>query len=274
MYSINGIPLHDALRGWRVLRAGTNTQGGITKTVGKVPSPGRPGYTPSPNTFTEQMIIFNMRVTRASLESLLMLCDAATTLTRTDDPTKFAAVELSSAIPSSDAPLDAMFDVTITLIAYQGLWRDVTFPAGAAGADGVSPIAITTPVQSIIVMNDLSGPIFDGSLFLRGVFGQFTLTDSGGSSLKTTRVWPGTASNGLLFFGSTNQAFFANETDPFTPLTDASQYIDVSGNGGFRMTPKMVSGNPAVRRVELSLTTLTQTSTTLRLKAKRAYRMN
>ena len=271
MYSINGIPLHDALRGWRILRAGTNTQGGITKTIGKVASPGRPGYNPAPSTFTEQLIIFNMRVSRPGLETLLALCDAATTLTRTDDPTKSAAVELSSAIPSSDAPLDAMFDVTVTLIAYQGAWRDVSFPAGA---DGISPIAITTPVQAITAMSDLSSPVFDGSLFLRGVFGQFTLTDSAGSSLKTTRAWPGTSSIGLLFFGSTNQAFFANETDPFTPVSDASQYIDVSGNGGFRMTPKMVSGNPATRRVELSLTTLTQPSTTLRLKAKRAYRMN
>lgn len=271
MYSINGIALHDQTRGWRILREGTNTQGGITNTIGKVSSPGRPGYSPAPSTFTEQIVVFNMRVTRAGLEPLLMLCSAATTLTRTDDPTKVAYVELTSAIPSSDAPLDALFDVTVSLSAYQGLWRDVSFPSGA---DGVSPISITTPVQAITAMSDLSGPVFDGSLFLRGVFGQFTLTDSGGSSLKTTQAWPGSSSTGLLFLGTTNQAFLANESDPFTPVSDASQYIDVSGNGGFRMTPKMVSGNPAVRRVELSLTTLSQTSTTLRLKAKRAYRMN
>lgn len=267
MYSINGIKLHDQLRGWRVLRDGTNTQGGITKSANRVPSPGRPGYTPAPSTYTEQIVVFNVYTTRAGLEPLLALCAAATTYSRTADPTKEAYVELVSALPSGDAPLDGMFDVSITLSLYEGVWRDVD-------AVVVGPTAITTPVQAFNILPDLSGPIFDADLFVRGVFGQFTLTDSGGSFLKTIRAWPGSASTGLLFVGKTNQAFLANESSPWTPVSDASQYIDVSGNGGFRLTPQMVSGNPSARQVALSLTTLTQTSTTLRLRAKRAYRMN
>jgi hypothetical protein len=266
-YSINGIALHDQTRGWKILRDGTNTQGGITNSLSKTASPGRPGYTPAPTTFTEQAVIFVVRTTRAGLEPLLALCAAAISLSRTDDPTKMAYVQLASALPSSDAPLDAMHDVTITLIAYEGVWRDMSMVT-------VGPVGITSPVQVFDMLSDLSGPIYDHQVFIRGVFGQFTLTDSGGSWLKTTRAWSGSSSTGLLYLGSTQQAFLANESSPWTPVSDASQYVDVSGNGGFALTPQMVSGNPSVRRVELSLTTLSQTSTTLRVRAKRTYRMN
>lgn len=266
-YSINGIALHDQTRGWRILRDGTNTQGGITKNLNKVTVPGRPGYKPAPSTYSEQAFVFVVRTTRAGLEPLLALCGAAATLSRTDDSTKEAYVELASALPSSDAPMDAMFDVTITLIAYEGVWRDVS-PVT------VGPTTIASPVQTLTMLSGLSAPIFDASVFIRGVFGQFTLTDSAGWFLRTSKTWPGSSTIGLLYVGATNQAFFANESSPWAPTADASQYIDVSGNGGFRMSPQLVSGNPSNRQVSLSLTTLSQTSTTFRVQAKRAYRMN
>lgn len=267
MYSINGVSLHEGHTGWRVLRDGTNTQGGITNRLNSVPVPGRPGYRPAPHTFSEQMIVFNVRTPKSRLEELLALCGEAHTLTRTDDLTKEARVELASAIPSSNAPFDAMQDVSVSLIAYDGVWRDTT-------PQVFGPEDITSPTQSFNMLSGLSAPIYDMEVFIRGVFGEFVLTDSGGSFLKTTTAWAGLASTGLLYVGSTGQAFLANESSPWTPVSDASQAVDVSGNGGFRLTPVMVSGNPANRRVELSLTTLTQTSTTLRVRAKRAYRMN
>lgn len=268
MYSINGRSLNEGHSGWHILFDGTNTQGGVTRTVNKTPVPGRPGYRPAPSTFTEQMVIFNVRTPRARLDELLALCDAASILTRTDDPTKEAYVELLSAIPApSGNTFDSWFDVTVTLSIYQGVWRDVD-------AEIVGPISITTPSQTITMLDDLAAPVYDEDLFLRGVFGEFTLTDSGGSWLKTVQAWPGSSSTGLLWIGATQQAFLANESSPWVPVSDASDYVDVSGNGGFRLTPKMVSGNPANRRVELQLVTLTQTSTTLRVRAKRAYRMN
>lgn len=273
-YSINGIPLHDATRGWRILRDGTSTQGGITKNLGKVASPGRPGYTPTPNTFTEQMMVFVIRCTRAGLENLLNLAAAAKTLTLTtaEGVAKVANVELASALPSSDAAMDSMFDVTITLIAYEGVWRDAAY--SSPDADGTTEVGLTTPVQVVPLLVGLGGPVFDAAIFIRGVFGQFQIVDAGGSFLKTTRAWPGSSSTGLLWFGATQQAFLANNSDPFTPVSDRSQYVDVSGNGGFRLTPVLVGGDPANRRAELTITTLTQTSTSLRLKAKRAYRMS
>jgi hypothetical protein len=268
MYSLDGIPLHEGHAGWRVLRDGTNTQGGVTNQLNKVPNPNRPGYKPAPSTYTEQLIVFNVRTPRDRLEELLALCANARTLSRTDDPTKEAYIEVASAIPApSNTPFDAVHDVTITLSVYEGVWRDVT-----AVVEG--PTSITGPSQTFTMLEDLSAPVFDADVFIRGVFGEFVLTDSGGSWLKTTRAWSGSSSTGLLYVGATQQAFLANESNPWTPVSDASSYVDVSPHGGFRLTPKLVSGNPADREVELALTTLTQTSTTLRVRAKRAYRMN
>lgn len=267
MYSLNGIPLHEGHAGWRILRAGTNTQGGITNTLIKNPNPNRPGYSQAPSTYTEQVIVLVVRTPRSRLDELLALCADAATLTRTDDTTKEMLVELASAIPSSDAPFDNMHDVTIALSAPQGVWRDKT-------AEVVGPTSVTTPVQDFQILSGLSAPIYDMDFFLRGVFGDFTLVDSGGSWVRTRRSWAGSASTGLLYIGSTQQLFTASESNPWVPVADLSSHVDVSAHGGFRFTPKMVSGNPTTRRVEFKLTTITQTSTTLRVRAKRAYRMN
>jgi len=266
-YSINGVVLNEGHNGWRILRDGTNTQGGVTNTLSKVNAPLRGGYIPAPHTFGEQIIVLQMRTPRTRLDDLLNLADSAKTLTRDDDATKVLRVELLSAIPSSDMPFDSQFDVTITLSAYDGVWRDAT-------AVDVGPVTIASTPQTITLLSGISAPGQDGLIFLGGVFGQFVLKDAGGSWLKTTQAWPGTSTTGLLYNGDTGQAFKSNTSDPFTPIADMSQYIDVSGNGGFKLTPQIVSGNPAVRQVSLSLTTTTQSGVTLKVRAKSAYRMN
>lgn len=268
IYALNGRPLHEGHSGWRTLRDGTQTQGGITNSLVKVPSPGRPGYRPAPSTYTEQIMVLVVRTPRDRLEELLALCDAATVISRVGDSTKEAAIEIASAIPSSNAVYDAVFDVTITVVIYEGAWRDVD-------AVTVGPTSVTTPTQAFTMLDDIGAPVFDMDVFIRGVFDEFTLTDSGGSWLKTTREFtPQASDRGLLYVGATKKAFLAMESSPWVPVSDASQYIDVSANGGFRLTPELVSGNPANRRVALSLVTLAQTSTTLRVRAKRRYRMN
>lgn len=266
-FSLNGIALENEAYGWRVLRAGTTTKNGITKTVNKVPVPGRNGYRPAPTTWAEQTLIFMLRVPLTGLEALFALCDQAAVLGRTDDATKIAYVELVSAIATSDSPFDQSQDVTITLNAYQGVWRDATPQTNG-------PVNITTPVQVMDMFTGISGPVFDPMIFIAGVFGQFTLQDSGGSSLKVTRAWSGSSTTGLLFVGATNQAFLAASASPWTPIQDMSQYIDVSGNGGFRLTPKFISGNPSNREVELTLTTLTQTSVKATVKAASSYNVD
>jgi hypothetical protein len=267
IYSINGRQIHEGHTGWRVLRAGTNTQGGIVNTLNNVKAPSRNGYTPGPTTFSEQIVVLVVRTPRGRLDELLTLCAAATSLTNSLSATKELRVELASAIPSGESVFDETFDVSITLSAYEGVWRDISLST-------IGPVTIASPVQTLTMFDDISAPVSDMDIFLKGVFGEFVLLDSNGSWLKTVRPWPGSAGTGLLYSGKTQQAFLANESDPFVPVSDKSQYIDVSGNGGFELTPQMVSGNPADRTVSLQLTTLTQTSTTLRVRAKAAYRMN
>ena len=267
VYMINGVSIHEGHTGWRVLRSGTNTQGGITNNLIKVSTPNRPGYSQAPSTFAEQVIVLVVRTPRNRLDELLALCAEAKTLTLNDDPLRVLNVELASAIPAGEAPFDSLFDVTVTLSAYEGVWRDRDLQA-------VGPTDVTAPVQNFSILPGISAPVFDGDFFLRGVFGEFTLLDvASGSWVKTIRAWPGTASTGLLYVGSTQQAFSANESNPWVPVSDMSNYIDVSGNGGFRMSPMLVSGNPKNREVQLKLTTLSQTNTTLRIRARRAYRM-
>lgn len=267
MYSLNGRALHEGHQGWRILRNGTQTQGGISNTLTKVNAPLRPGYVPGPYTFTEQLIVLVVRTPRERLEELLALCGEAHTLTRTADPTKMARIQVASASPSGDSPFDKAFDVTISIVAYDGVWVDTDFSVSG-------PTTIASSSQTVTMFAGIGAPIQDMLVFLRGSFGGFTLRDSHGSWLKSVLPWSGTSTTGLLFDGSTGQAFLANESDPFTPTADRTQYVDVSGNGGFRLTPELVSGNPADRRVSLLLTTTTQTNVTLRVRAKRSYRMN
>jgi len=267
VYSINGVALHDSSRGWRVLRAGTSTQGGITKSVPKVAALGQDGYTPAPTTTGEQIVVFVVRTKRESLEQLLALCDAANVLTLTAAPDKVAYVQLNSAIPSSDFPLDRLLDVTITLSIYQGMWRRDNHDH--------EEWSVTSPIEEFLFLGGISAPVRDADICLSGVFGEFTLTDSNGSWLKTTSAWAGSSSTGLLFRGRSGQAFTSNIlADPFVPIADVSGKVDVSGNGGFRITPYMFSGDPADRTAKLTLTTLTQTSVKLWINATNAYRMN
>lgn len=267
IYSLNGIPLHDAARGWRVLRSGTSTQGGVTRLVPKVTALGQDGYTPVPTTFGEQIIVFVVQTTRAGLEPLLNLADAASILRRVGDSTKEAYVQLNSAIPGGQSVYDATFDVTITLSIYQGVWRDVDYTVEG-------PFNIISPNDNFSFMAGLGAPVRDMDVFIRGVFGQMTLTDSRGSWVRTTSAWAGSSSTGLLYRGSTGQAFVANESDPWTALTDRTNQVDVSGNGGFKMTPFLFENNPSSRFASVSVVTLTQTSTSIRVRSKRAYRMN
>lgn len=267
MYAINGRSIHEGHTGWRVLRSGTNTQGGITNQLTKVPTPGRPGYAPAPHTFTEQVVVLVVRTPRNRLDELLALCASATTLSLNDDPTRVLNVELASAIPAGEAPLDSVFDVTVTLSAYEGAWRDRDLQM-------VGATAVTTPVQTFNILSGISSPVSDMDFYIKGVFGDFALVDeASGSWVKTIRAWPGTATTGLLYVGSTQQAFKSNDSNPWVPVADMSSFIDVSANGGFKMAPGFVSGNPANRRVTLKLTTTSQTDTAFRLRARRAYRM-
>lgn len=270
-YNLDGVTLHEGhgVGQWRTLREGTNTQGGIVNNLTKVPSPLKDGYIPAPYSFQEQIVVFTVRTPRSRLEELLALCAEATLLRRNDDATKYAHIQLVSAIPNGNEPLDGFFDVTITLNLYQGVWRDVS--ATVYGAYNVNfPVTVWT------FMDNISAPVNDMAVWIGGTFTSFTLTDSAGSWLKTIKPVPGgpLPSQGVLFHGYTGRAFISQESDPLTPLYDASDLVDVSGGRGFQMTPSLVNGNPKTRRASLTLSVQNWGGVRIIVRGKTNYRMN
>lgn len=267
MYSINGVALNDPTKGWVVLRKGTRAVSGVTKQITKVNVPGYDGYFRAPSTRNEQVLVFNVKTPLDRAEELLALLDSPSLSVQKDgDATREAFAELVSAIPDGEYPKDSIIYITVTLNVYGAAWSDVT-------ATITGPVTVTDPVQQITLLEGISAPVRDMDVFLSGVFGQFQLVDSAGSWLKSTAAWPGSAGTGMLYIGSTGQTFVANVASPWTPVSDAGHLVDVSGGGGFKITPELAVGDPTTRRGHLTLTTLTQTSTTIRVRAKNAYSM-
>ena len=268
MYLINGIPLDNDARGWVVLRGGTSAFSGIVKRLTQVTVPGYDGYFRAPSSRMEQTLIFRMKTPLTGLESLLSLLDQPNLLvSKEGDATKNAPAELVSAIPSGQFPMDELIYLTVTLSVFGAAWRSVA-------ATIFGPDTVSNPVQEFYLLDGISAPVRDMDVFIGGVIGQFDLRDSQGSWLKSTAAWsPNTTSTGVLYVGATGQTFVANTASPWVAVSDAGNLVDVSGDGGFKITPAFVNGNPDVRRGHLTLTTLTQTSATIRVRAKGAYSM-
>ena len=267
MYLINDVNLDDPSRGWELLRGGTNIIPGITKSVSQVTVPGYDGYFRAPSDKVAPPLILRVKSSLSSLEALLALVDSPTlTVKKSDDLTREVPAELLSALTSGEFPEDEKVYLTITLNLFGTAWRDVD-------STTYGPTTVADPIQSFVVMDGLSAPVRDMDIFLSGVFDQFELEDSNGSWLKSTAAWSGSGTTGMLYVGATGQVFVANTSDPWVPVSDAGHLVDVSGGGGFKITPEIVGGNPDVRQGRLTLTTLDQTSVALTIRGKGAYAM-
>lgn len=267
MYSVNEVPLHNDAFGWQILRGGTQAIAGITRLRTEVAVPGYDGYFMAPSAREAKLIIFRMKSPLAYLEDLMALVDTQNgLLSLTDDPSRVAPFELVSALPSGEFPSDEFVYLTITLSVPGAAWRD-------ADADVIGPITIANSTQTIDILSGISAPVRDMDFFLRGDFKEFQLVDSHGSWVRTTSEWDGSSTTGLLYIGATGQAFLANNASPWVPITDRSNQIDVSGGGGFKITPFYLDppADPTNRRGRMSLTTLEQTDTELTIRVKNAY---
>lgn len=243
---------------------GTNPLSGITQRNTSVVIPGRSGYIPGPSTTEAPLLVLAVTTPREHLATLYaVLNKRPLRLSITGDTSREAICELQSALPSSSAPSDAVVRLTITLKIPGGTWRDVT--------PTIAGFLVANASQTMTLLSGIDAPIRDMDLFLKGDFGNMQMTDSGGSYLKTVKTWPGSGSTGLLFNGSSGQAWFANASAPWTPVSDASEYVDMSGGGGFQLTPEMVGGDPSNRQARVTLQTTAQVDTTLEIRAHNAY---
>lgn len=267
MYSVNGVPLDNDDFGWRLLRR-SQPLTATARNLSSVVVPGRNGVLAGVPSFkTAATTVLVVRTTGESLEALYSLFEKNRGIGRLeleDDSTRSTVFELASIDPQGINAEDELINVTIGLRIPSGEWRDTARTT-------MDSTSVTTPVQSFDFLAGIGSEIIDGDIFIGGNFGNFELEDVGsGSWIKTIQTWPHVASTGLLYVGATGQAFRATTASPWTPTADMSDYIDVSGGGGFRISPTW-SSDPSDRIATLELTTTNQSGVTFRARAYNAY---
>jgi hypothetical protein len=267
MYSINGQPLDNPTFGWTLLRR-TQLLTGVTKNLSTVTVPGRNGAIQGIPAFkgvpSATLVI---RTPDTGLEALYAVFEkngGRGLMNLTEDTSRVAEFELASIDPQGINAEDELINVTVTIRFPTADWRDTAQTITAPATPG-------SPVSTFNVLAGIGSDIADGDIFIGGGFGNMELRDIGsGSWIKTVITWPTIAGTGLLYVGSTGQAYRANTATPWTPTADMSQYVTVSGGGGFRVTPTWTT-NPSDRIAKVELTTTSQSGVTFRVRAFNAY---
>lgn len=265
-YTINEVPLDNDTFGWRVLRR-TQALMGITRKLAAVEVPGRHGVLPGVPAFkgapTATFVIRTPGTGVEPLYALLMKDEGNGYLRLTENDDRSAQFEIASIDAQGLTVMDELVDVSFTLRFPTADWR--------ATAETTEDFTVSDPVQSYEILAGIGADIIDADIFVGGNFGNFELYDtSSGAWLKTVKTWTHVSGTGLLYVGATGQAFRANTASPWTPLADVSDYVDVSGGGGFRITPGWTS-DPSDRIAELELTTTNQSGVTFKVRANNAY---
>lgn len=267
MYSVNEVPLDNETYGWSLLRR-TQILTSVNKNLASVDVPGRHGVLHGIPAFkgapSSTMVI---RTPGDSLEALYAVFEkngGMGLLRLTDDDSRSAIFELQSIDPQGINAEDELVNVSVTVRFPTADWRDTV----RTTTDAVTP---PSPVSTFDILPGISSDIADGDIFIGGGFGNFELLDVGsGSWIKSVITWPFVAGTGLLYVGATGQAYRATEAAPWTPTADMSQYVTVSGGGGFRITPTWAT-DPSDRIAKLELTTTNQSGVTFRARAFNAY---
>lgn len=267
MYTVNEVDLDNTTFEWHLLRR-TQILTPVNKTTTSVTVPGRHGVIPGIPAFkgvpSSTLVV---RTPGWSLEHLYAVFEkngGRGVLRLTDNDDRSAEFELQSIEPQGINAEDELVNVAITIRFPTADWR---------GTEEIitSSTSVTTPVQQFGLFSEISSDIADASIFIGGNFGNMELVDEGsGSWLKTILTWPHVASTGLLYVGATGQAFRATTASPWTPTADMSQYVDVSGGGGFRITPRWTS-DPSDRIAHLDLTTTSQSGVTFRVRGYNSF---
>lgn len=267
MYSINNIPLDNDAFGWSLLRR-TQLLTPVSKALSSIDIPGRNGVLHGVPSFksapTATLVI---RTPGESLESLYTVFEkngGMGTLRLTDDDSRSVVFELMSIDPQGINHGDELVNVSVTIRFSTADWR-------ATERTITAPATLPSPVSTFDILPGIGSDITDADIFIGGGFGNMELRDvNSGSWIKTTATWPTVANTGLLYVGATGQVYRANTAAPWTPTADMSQYVAVSGGGGFRISPTWVT-DPSDRIAKLELTTTNQSGVTFRVRAFNAY---
>lgn len=266
MYTVNEVELDNPDKGWRLLRR-TQVVNAVNKNLSSVEIPGRHGVLQGIPAFnaapTPTLVMRSSGKHLEELYALFSLNGGRGILRVTEDESRAAVFELASMSTEGITAGDELVTVTITLRLPTADWRSTNLIE--------ETITVSGAVTNAELFEGISADIADAGIFVGGNFGNLNLTDIGsGSWIKTVKTWPNIASTGLLINTQTGQAFRATTANPWSPTDDMSEYIDVSGGGGFRITPTWDT-DPSDRVAKLKLTVTNSSGVTFKVRALNAF---
>jgi hypothetical protein len=267
MYSVNDVPLDNPDFGWSMLRR-SQPLTPVSRTLSSITVPGRNGVIQGVPSYKDApTVTLVIRTPGGSLDALYALFEAnggSGYFSVTDDPSRHALFETASLAPEGINYQDELVNLTVTLRFPSADWRDTARTT-------VGPTDLTDPVTTLDLFDGISSDITDMDIFIDGDFGNLELIDQGsGSWLKTIATLPYVSGSGLLWVGATGQAFKATTASPWTPTSDVSNYVDVSGGGGFRFSSTWDT-DPSDRSAKMQVTVTNTSDVAITVRAYNAY---
>lgn len=259
-YKINGVSLHDPVRGWKLLRSSTPVSAlEYTSTLFELA--GRDGATSGRTTRRPTTITFDVETTTTSRPHLLALLGSSQlTITTPDRPNQsITGRVLSTSVINYHEALNRAQDSFVIEVP-DGAWRSTETTTSLTAA---APAGAT-----MSVFTGMSAPVQDALVRLNGPLENPQVVDSSGAFIAVEGTL--TASQYLRFDSNTGRAW-TTTTDTWTGGTEVSGLVDFGGpRGVFEITPKFT--DPAVRAGQLTLTQLSyNTGAGFQVRGRAAY---
>lgn len=222
----------------------------------EVRRPGRDGEGIVPTTTGAVFYRLVVQTPRAHFETLLALLKYGRMLSWGDG--REARFVFQSNTPVGYGPADALIDVTFVVKVPGAFWRDreastVSAPLGA----------LSVPVP---VFADMSAPVQDGVIRVKGAATGIQITDASGAWL----TLPDVAAGEFVRFDMDTGRAWRTITDTWAGGTEVSGLVNFGGpRGVFEITPSFTDPND--RAGELTVTTASRSGAVVDVRGKAAY---
>lgn len=261
MYAVNGISLDNPMFGW-VLRAPTRPLSEVTRRRRTLRVSGRDGTIAGLSSTTEPVVlIFVVQTPREHLETLNALFGDGGTLTQVGLANRAVSFEVLSSAPGEGwGAGDEIVDMQFTIRLPGTFWRATTTVTSAAAA-------LASSVNVTGLFPDLSAPVQDAIVRVKGACTGVQITDASGAWLKMPDL---TAPQYARFHLDTNECFITS-SNSWTGGTDASGLVDFGGPRGFELTPRLDPANPSIRDARLTVTAVTWPGASIEVRGRSAH---
>lgn len=248
MYSVNGIPLHNPAKQWRLL-GDTNPFSALAANITRLSHAGFDGYEDLGASFEAPSLAFVIETPRANLDQLYALfLKKDSELSLTDVPGRVIRFQTESISANGWGAGDYMVDVTVLISLSTVWWRDI--------AESTSAPATLGGLVTVNVFPGISAPIRDAIIRVKGETSGFQVTDSQGAFFKYTANL--TQTQYVRFHSDTGRAFLTS-SDSWTGGTEVTDKIDYGPTPFFfEITPSFT--DPSNRVGELAVQTSSNTA--------------